>query len=547
MDLYNEIETITKEMVSVASVNGTPGEHDIGVYIENYLRAIPYFKEHPEQVIVRPLKDDILNRRNVFAILKGTRGTSKQTIILHGHTDTVGVEDFGILKDFAFEPDKLMTALKTVPLTEEVRSDLESGDYMFGRGCCDMKSGDAVYLAVAKELSTQLEKIDGNIILSFNPVEENMHTGIIEALDFLLEEKEKEHFDYLMAINNDYTCPLYDGDEHRYIYSGTVGKLLPCFYVLGKSTHVGQCLEGFDACLITAELVKQMNLNTYFCDGYHEEYSLPPSVLKMEDLKDFYNVQTAQEAFVYFNYFVHNATINDIVTKLTECASIALNNISELIERESQNYYSLANMHYTPIEYSPKVYTYQQVLALAKENYEGDLEKELTEYTSSLQQSGTDSRQISMLVTKRISAIARLEAPAIVLFFAPPYCPHNTLKEEIPEEERLIERLERFIDDFGAVNELDYKMLRFFPSLSDSSYIKVDDSAESVDYLFANFVQQTQLYPVPIDKIRALNIPAINFGTYGKDAHKWTERVNKPYTFGILPELVKKALLTFLQ
>ncbi len=111
----------------------------------------------------------------------------------------------------------------------------------------------------------------------------------------------------------------------------------------------------------------------------------------------------------------------------------------------------------------------------------------------------------------------------------------------------LINRLEQFIDEFGAENDLNYKMLRFFPSLSDSSYLKVDDSAESVDYLFSNFVQQKQLYPVPIDKIRALNIPAINFGTYGKDAHKWTERVNKPYTFGILPELVKKALLTFLQ
>ena len=57
-----------------------------------------------------------------------------------------------------------------------------------------MKSGDAVYLAVAKELSTQLEQINGNIILSFNPVEENMHTGIIEALDFLLEEKRKGTF-----------------------------------------------------------------------------------------------------------------------------------------------------------------------------------------------------------------------------------------------------------------------------------------------------------------------------------------------------------------
>ena len=29
------------------------------------------------------------------------------------------------------------------------------------------------------------------------------------------------------------------------------------------------------------------------------------SVLKMKDLKPWYNVQTATEAFVYFNYFIH--------------------------------------------------------------------------------------------------------------------------------------------------------------------------------------------------------------------------------------------------
>ena len=546
MDLYREIETITKNMVAIASVNGTSGEHDIGVFIENYLRSIPYFTEHPDLVVVRELAGDKLGRKNVFAVLKGTKGSSGRTIILHGHTDTVGVEDFGILKEFAFDPDALIEKLRTVPLSKEVYDDLMSGDYLFGRGACDMKSGDAVYMAVARELSSELDKIDGNIVFSFNPVEENMHTGIIEALDFFLELKEKEHFEYVMAINNDYTCPLYEGDKHRYIYSGTVGKLLPCFYVLGKSTHVGQCLEGFDASRVAAELVREINLNTYFCDGYHEEYSLPPSVLKMIDLKDFYNVQTAQEAFVYFNYFVHNADIKDIAEKLREAAETALCNVKGHIEEESQNYYSLANMHYTPIKYKPKVYSYEEIIKMATDNYNGDLNNIVHEYTDTLLNEGMDSRDIALKIVKMVSGYAKIEAPAIVLFFAPPYCPHNTLKDECKEEKRLITSLEKIVGDFGKESGLDYKILRFFPSLSDSSYLKIDDSKDSVDFLFRNFAEQEKLYPIPIDKIRALNIPAVNLGTYGKDAHKWTERVNKPYTFNILPKLVKRVVFEYL-
>ena len=83
-----------------------------------------------------------------------------------------------------------------------------------------------------------------------------MHTGIIEALEVLKELKNKQELNYLFAINNDYICPLYPGDTKKYIYTGSVGKLLPCFYIQGKETHVGQCFEGFDASMVAAELVK---------------------------------------------------------------------------------------------------------------------------------------------------------------------------------------------------------------------------------------------------------------------------------------------------
>lgn len=65
--MRQEILELTKRMVEIPSINTTGGEREIGVFIETYLRELPYFKEHPELVIVQELKDDVLHRRNVFA------------------------------------------------------------------------------------------------------------------------------------------------------------------------------------------------------------------------------------------------------------------------------------------------------------------------------------------------------------------------------------------------------------------------------------------------------------------------------------------------
>lgn len=87
--MKEEIEALTKQLVSICSINGSDGgEKKIADYIENYLRSIPYFKEHPDRVIIQPLKDDPLNRRNVMALLMGEKDENPHTLIWHGHMDT---------------------------------------------------------------------------------------------------------------------------------------------------------------------------------------------------------------------------------------------------------------------------------------------------------------------------------------------------------------------------------------------------------------------------------------------------------------------------
>lgn len=538
-----EMLKLAKEMVQIPSVNSTPGEKNIGVFIEEYIRNIPYFKEHPEMVVIQKLKNDSLERRNVFALLIGEKERKADTLVFHGHTDTVGTEDYGAIEKWACKPDELMEKMKQMDLPDEVKTDLESGEYMFGRGACDMKSGDAVFLGILKEMSSKIKEFSGNILVSFNPVEENLHTGIIEGLDVLLELKKKYNLKYKLAINNDFICPLSPGDKIKTIYTGTVGKLLPCFYVQGKETHVGQCFEGFDASMAAAKLVEKININCEFADGYDGEYSYPPSVLKMKDLKPSYNVQTASEAFVYFNYFVHNASIEEITAKLKRAAQAVMEETLEKINQMSNDFCKLAKQEHKNYSYSLKVFTYDELLQKAKEKKEFS-EKALQEILKEEVEKDTDKREIPIHMIRYLLQSAGITSPAIVLYYGAPYCPHNTLQGE---ERILIKDIEDIVKKVSAETKEQYRFMRFFPSLSDSSYIKIDDPKESVKMLIDNFPGMASLYTVPIDKIQKINIPAINYGCYGKDAHKWTERVHIPYTFDVLPVLIQETIDYYLR
>ena len=539
--MFNEILELTKKLVSIASVNNTAGEKEIACYIERYLKVIPYFKKYNDRVFIQKL-DDELDRRNVFALIKGEKGDSKETIILHGHMDTVGVEDFAQLKDIAFHCDELMERLKKLDLDKETKEDLMSGKWLFGRGACDMKSGVAVFMVVMKYLSERVKDIDGNILLSINPVEENLHTGIIKALEVFKNLQDKEKLTYKLAINNDYICPLYEGDKTKYIYTGAVGKLLPCFYIQGKETHVGQCFEGFDASMIASELIREMNLNPDYCNEYDEEYTLPPSVLKMKDLKKHYNVQTSYSSFVYFNYFIHNETIDETMEKLKGAAKIACKNVLLTINSRYKKYCSITSMNYSKIHYDIEILDYKSLVALAKEAYCGDLNKYINDIRKKAIAADMDKREASLEIVKKLMVVVGIKKPTIVIFFAAPYCPHNTLMDEVNSERNIYNDINTIAEKVGAEEGESYEMMRFFPSLSDSSYLKIDDDNSSIDKLIDNFPEYKKLYNVPIKEIKKLNIPAINYGCFGKDAHKWTERVYMPYSFEVLPKLIVKTI-----
>lgn len=541
MDLFKEIEELTIELVKIPSMNNTAGEAIFAEKLAGYFRNIDYFKEHPEYVWEVPLKDDIYGRKNIFALVKGEKESSA-TVILHGHIDTVGIEDYGNLTPYAFDCRALEQRLKEMDLPPEVKDDLDSGEYLFGRGSNDMKSGLAAHMVVLKEMTKRVKELKGNIIFMANPVEENQHTGIIEALPALKELKEKKGLDYLVAINNDYTSPLYQGDTRKYIYLGAVGKLLPCFYIAGKETHVGQCFEGLDPNLIAAELLRLININSELCDQYEGEYSLPPAALKLCDLKPAYNVQTPLASFLYFNYFTHDIAVNKVIEILRGKASVACENVLEYLNRQFNDYCYKTGLKFNPIPWKPMVKTYEELYSEVKKELGDELDKKISTLAREMFSQGTDTRIICLKVVEEVKRLSKDANPMVIVFFSPPFCPHNTVKGKTVQEKALLGDLKEVIREITQGTGETIEIRKFFPFLSDSSYLTMDDDDESLNALINNFPEWNTVYPVPVREIREINIPAINFGAYGKDAHRWTERVYKPYTFSVLPKMTILAI-----
>ena len=266
LNCFAEVKELTKELVQVPSIVKTAGEAEIAKRVHQFYSELPYFQANPDQLLLQRTVDDEIERYNVLAMVKGTKGNSKRTIILMGHLDTVGVDDFGTLKEYAFDPDRLPQLLREMDLGDEINRDIDSGEYMFGRGALDMKSGVAGHMWLIRYFSEHPEELDGNIIAVSECDEEDNSHGIISALKALKEWKEKYDLEYIAAINADYSTPYHAEDENRYVYFGTIGKLLPTFYVVGRETHVGQAYGGLNPNLIVAELTRLIELNPELCD-----------------------------------------------------------------------------------------------------------------------------------------------------------------------------------------------------------------------------------------------------------------------------------------
>lgn len=543
LTMEEKAERLTKCLVNINSINGTAGEVNIADYIKQILTSFPYFQEHPEQVWEQLVPGDPLGRKNVFALVKGNHH-SRDTVIYHAHLDTVGIEDFGVLKEHALDPDHLVTYFSSYAFHDDVRKNALSGDWMFGRGSVDMQSGIAVHLVNILHFSEHLDELPGNILFMANPDEESQHAGILSAISELRRLQEERKLHYLAAINTDFITPLYDGDHTRYIYTGAAGKLLPCFYIYGREVHVGDTLAGIDPNFIASELTSRIHNNIHLAEHIEGELIMPPSCLYQRDHKETYNVQTAVSSYLYFNYFIYEKTAKEVIDQLYQVAVEACADV----EKKLSEYYD----DFSERTRLPKKNLSWNIQVVTLENYIEELKQKGLDPVSCIHKTHRqyEHLELRMRCFKVVEALQKLDpeqCAKVILFYAPPYLPHNYLREEDARDRQLLKNVKEAVEETAEKTGEVFAYKKFFPYLADGSFLSLHETEEEIASFTRNFPGWETIGTIPFEDIRQLNIPSINMGVYGKDGHKWTERVYKPYTFKVLPELIRKTSVYLLQ
>ncbi|HEY7356346.1 MAG TPA: M20/M25/M40 family metallo-hydrolase, partial [Ktedonobacterales bacterium] len=409
----------------------------------------------------------------------------------------------------------------------------------------DMKSGVAANIAVMRRLAAQARQgqLPLSVVLLATPDEENESAGVLQAVQFLLDLRAKYGLEYLGVINTDYTAARYPGDPNRYAYTGTIGKLLPSFLIVGAESHVGEPFEGVDANLLAAELIADLSMNDALCDALGEQRTPPPVTLHATDLKTHYDVQLPFMAYFYLNVLTFSTTPAALLERLRQRAQAALERVLGRIDAAERRW------NRAPIQRPPRrgaVLTYAELLALATEKLGAEpmqaaladeWERTLTGPDGALR----DARERSLALARRLWQVSGLVGPAVVIFYAPPYYPHVAKRACA---------LQDAIEAVAAAHpEQRLQVAEFYPYLSDMSYLRLEADVD-LARLTANMPlwQENEKprrpgdYHLPLEAMRALDLPFVNLGPYGRAVHQRGERVLMSYSFGVLPQLIYETI-----
>ncbi|MEN3015070.1 MAG: M20/M25/M40 family metallo-hydrolase [bacterium] len=501
-----EIKDLLFKLVSIPSINGTEGEVKIAHFIYEYLLECKKSYNLYDQdlsVFFQPIKQDTLGRKNVIAVIKGRKSESNKCIVFLGHFDTVDIEDYGNIKQFAFDPIKLKSKLKEI-LQEK---GLEFEGFEFGRGIFDMKGGIAVNIQVLNYLAQNIENFSGYVIFLFVCDEEGDSKGMINALEFLRNFQKDRGLEFIFCINTDYSVG-------KKVYLGSIGKVLVGILVRGIETHVGQSLEGINPNYILSCILSNVENNTDLIEFFENEFTSPPVVMKVRDMRESYNVKTNLYAFAYVNHLFFQRDFSYILGLYKSIAKQTVENIIEtrmkLIEKLGLEY------HISTIP----VYTLQEFCRIYGKKFK-------VEESFVIDGKYQDYREGLIYLLKDWIDNLGVNYPLVLLFYLPPFYP------SVRTDLALRKLIQSYFQNLNDEIEIRY----YFPYISDLSFLgQIGD----YDYLEDNMVGNC------IDLKDKISMPCINWGVTGFDAHKFTERIEIEYSLYKLPRYLYEFVLQFL-
>ena len=522
--MKERIADIFQKSMAIKSFTHTAFERDIENFLMNYIGQIPYFQTHPDLFGSYPIPEDSLGRSVNWALV---RRDSADTVILFHHHDTVDTEDFGSLKDLAFDNQALKEKLKEESIHQDVLADIVSGDWQFGRGSCDMKAALALQLGVLEEYSS-VSTGQANLLYLSVGDEEAYSQGMRAAVGLLYDLKERFELNYILAIDSE---PFESTSEsEKVLHVGTVGKLMPLIVTQGLLSHMKEPLKGVNAISLLAKIVEKIDLNPLLSDAAYGEQSPLPSWSFMRDLKEQYDVSTVLRAAGYFSLLYLDKSPQDLLNLIQGLMQEALDEFYDKYTKLQDQYQESKSIA------KPRVLTYQDLLeeCQKKAGFKDFMERVNQEAKVELQK-GLSYQEVTLSnVQKGLDFYDKKEALA-VLAVAPPYYPtmnSRRLQGQDLDMDRFISFYQNYLANKGSYQ---LKVEEFFMGICDMSYCALEKPLSDYQALLNSMAVSKEIYPLDLEKIASINVAAVNLGPWGKDLHQLTERVYEKDMLDTIP------------
>lgn len=524
---YEERQELLTRLVNHQTITHSTGERTFPSFVKQLLLQLNYFQEHKDHIHLVQTEDD---KEAVLAFYQAP--TSKKTITLISHYDTVGIEDYGSFQSEATNPEALKKIFQQYSnyLSEEAVEDLNNDTYLFGRGIMDMKAGLMLHLSLI-ELAT-VEQWDINLVLITVPDEEVNSSGMRKAVLKLAELTKHYQLNIQLHLNSEPTFQQSGLEESHYIYSGSIGKIMPGVLCYGKETHVGNPFEGVSSNYMMSYINQAIEYNTAFKETYEQESTPVPVSLICKDNKQAYDVQTPFRTFSLYNLFlyqrmpkqVYRQFIDTVISAIERCE----NNLLNILETES-----------LPFETKINVLTYEQLLDYAiKQHGKGKVQQIIDEAIGKT----SDLNLQSVAVVDELIQLCRDITPAVVTFFATPYYPAVNASDNQQLQSIITHVQQLMLTEFNRTSN----HVHYFNGISDSSYLKFDGDLEQIEVYERNAPNFRRTYDIPFSAIKEISAPTLLCGPIGKDAHKVSERLHKVSAFKELPIILNSIIKQYI-
>jgi arginine utilization protein RocB len=555
------IRRILTDYIAVESVTGGFAEKSATEFLRGVFSSAPYFSEHNDSWGCHEIPGDACERSVFWAVI---RGEGPQTVVLIHHSDVVGVEDFGSLKDLAFSPDALRDALCEMrgSLSPDARADLDSGEFLFGRGGADMKGGGAVQIALMLRCGELVKqgglKLRGNVIMLALPDEENLSAGMRAATGLLASFKKEYGFEYRLMINSE---PHQRKDFSRGIFSvGSVGKVMPFYYARGSLAHISKVFEGINPIGILGALARATELNLAFSDVSGGEAAPPPTWSYFRDRKDAYDVSMPLSAAGCFSILTLGRGMDLITRELWETAAAAADEVYRRANDSYRRYRALTagitgdtgaeDDRPEDFPYNITVSSFDELLREAEKDGGEEFRRMWAQKQAAANDNLTrppsmDSKTAAELTFELIDFVfdtIRDLRPRIVFGLLPPWYPAVSnifLDSAEMNDPAMAGKLAAFSEEVFGVP---YDTEHFYTGISDLSYAGYGADARAEQALVSLMPLYGGRYTIPFGDMAEIAMPVINIGPWGKDFHKLTERVLMGDVCRNTPALIIEAL-----